>query len=198
MQRLIALLFAAGAVSPALAAAQTKPGTEVPNKALTVCDVLSAPLKYDGRMVKIRGRMSGTDEGQWLVGDDCPGVVVTEGHVWSSSIALEPPTINPALRLHPVDFKYDLDWEFITEGKARELRRSLPDRCMVFTYTGMFETRADWHSAKHVYPNGTFMYMGFGHLGESPGQLLLKSEDDVKAVPGCSDKDQPLEAMPKK
>jgi len=36
------------------------------------------------------------------------------------------------------------------------------------------------------YADGTSRYAGFGHLGEAPGQLLLKSEDDVIVTPGCA------------
>jgi len=56
----------------------------------------------------------------------------------------------------------------------------------MFTYTGMFETRGDWASAQMRYADGTSRYAGFGHLGEAPGQLLLKSEDDVIVTPGCA------------
>jgi len=57
---------------------------------------------------------------------------------------------------------------------------------MTFTYTGLFETRPDWSSAKLHYANGSWRYVGFGHLGEAPGQRLLRSEDDVTVTPGCN------------
>jgi len=181
-----------------LTAGQVKPQEAAPSRVLTVCEVLSAPLKYNGRMVTIRARIEGTSEGTWLIGDDCPGVFVTEEHVWSSSIFLGMPTMPAQLRLHQVDFQYDWDSGSRTNAKAEDLRKSVPDRCLMVSFTGMFETRTDWSHAKAVYPNGTWKYLGFGHQGGSPGQLLIKSEDDVEAVPGCTDKSHPPESAPKK
>ncbi|MGD0047684.1 MAG: hypothetical protein ABSE42_11765 [Bryobacteraceae bacterium] len=198
MTHCIRLLIAAGTAGVLLTAGQVKPQDAAPPRVLTVCEVLSAALKYDGRVVKIRGRVEGTSEGAWLIGDDCPGVFVAEGHVWGSNISLEMPTMPAPLRLHQVDFKYDWDSESRTEAKYSALEKSVPHDCLAFTYTGMFETRTDWSHAKAVYPNGTWKYIGFGHLGGSPGQLLLKSEDDVEAVPGCTDKSSPPEGMGKK
>jgi hypothetical protein len=168
-----------------LTAAQVEHRDEAPSRALTVCGVLSAPLKYDGRIVQIRGRLEGTSEGAWLAGDTCPGVFVTEGQVWPSHLFLGAPDMPAPLRLHHVDFSYDFDSERRTMAKASALLKSVPARCLVFTYTGMFETRADWSRAKAVRPDGTWKYLGFGHLNGSPGQLLVKSEDDVEAVPSC-------------
>jgi len=61
-------------VSPVLSAQST----------LTVCDVLSKPLSYDGKLVRIRGEIVGTDEGTWFKGEECPRVMVTDGQVWDS------------------------------------------------------------------------------------------------------------------
>jgi hypothetical protein len=198
MTHCIRLLIAAGTTGVLLTAGQVKPQDAAPSRVLTVCEVLSAPLKYDGRIVTMRGRVSGTNEGVWLMGDDCPGVFVTEGFVWKSSIALSMPTIPAPLRLHQVDFEYDWDSGSRTNAKAAALRKSVPDRCLMVIYTGMFETRVDWSAAKLVYRDGSWKYAGFGHQGGSPGQLLLKSEDDVEAVPGCTDKNHPPVGAPKK
>jgi hypothetical protein len=95
------------------------------------------------------------------------------------------PTIPSNLRLHSVDFTYDWQSSKRVDAKYHRLLRSGPRDCMVFTYTGLFETRRDWSTAKVTYPNGTSKVMGFGHLNDAPAQLLIKSSDDVSLVPNC-------------
>ena len=155
---------------------------------LTVCDILTTPLKYDGQLVRIRGSIGATDEGTWFVDDSCSGILVTEGHIWPSQIALVMPDIRSELRLHSVDFQFDWESERRIRSKYAQLRRTVFDECISRTYTGLFETRRDWSKTKVMYRNGTRRLIGFGHLGESPGQLLLKSEDDVAAIPKCEAK----------
>jgi hypothetical protein len=155
---------------------------------LTVCDILSTPLRYDGQLVRIRGSIDATDEGSWFVGESCSGIVVTEGHVWPSQIALVMPDIRSELRLHSVDFQFDRESERRIDRKYAQLRRAVSDECLSWAYSGLFETRRDWSEAMVIYFNGTRRLIGFGHLGESPGQLLLKSKDDVAAIPKCKAK----------
>jgi hypothetical protein len=95
------------------------------------------------------------------------------------------PTLPLPMRLHSVDFTYDWDARHRLDIKYKRLRKRVPQACLVFTYTGLFETRTDWSASKMRYANGTFKYAGFGHLGGAPAQLLLRSEDDVEAIPNC-------------
>ncbi len=175
------------------AAGQEAPGSPP----LSVCEVLSDPLKYDGRIITIRDTGGATDEGAWLSSSACPGVFTTGGYRWPSMIALEVPTLAPPLRLHPVDFEYDWAAGKKFERKYRRLHRRLPDDCLRFTITGLLETRTDWSPFKRVYPNGIWEYTGFGHLGAAPAQLIMKSQDDVDTIPGCSAKPGQQSAAPK-
>jgi hypothetical protein len=155
---------------------------------LGVCEALSQPLKYDGQFVQIRGRVEGTDEGGWLVGDECPGVFVTdEHHVWPSVISLATPTSTKlgSTRIHPIDFEFDAESDRRIDAKYRELRTRVPDKCIFLTYSGLFETRRDWANAVARFPNGTTKVIGFGHLGTAPAQLILKSADSVEVIPDC-------------
>jgi len=165
--------------------AQTEDHSPAASHVVTVCEALSAPLKYNGHVVTIRGRVDSTDEGTWLVGDGCPGIFVTAGYAWPSVISVAMPTIPAPLRIHQVNFKFDWESRRKVEAKSEELQKSAPPRCLEFTYSGLFETRVDWSDAKLRYTNGTWKYAGFGHLGDAPAQLLLKSEDDVAVVPDC-------------
>src|SRR5258706_1418066 len=70
--------------------AVTTPGS------LSVCQVLANPIRYDGGIVRIRGKVVGTDEGAWLSSDDCPGIFNTDGRPWPSLISLDMPPL-PAI-----------------------------------------------------------------------------------------------------
>lgn len=175
----------------AAADAQTREAPRV-SSVLTVCQVLADPLTYDGHTITLRGPVQGTDEGTWLVGDYCPGVIVTEGHVWPTVVALVAPPLPPSLHLHSVDFDYDRESERKMAAKYVQLQKSgIPKECIYETFTGLFETRRDWSAAKLVYADGTSKFAGFGHLGQAPGQLILRSVDDVVAESGCSKAVQP-------
>ena len=80
---------------PAWSQAQSRSGTPVP-PVVPVCDVLRAPLEYDRRLARIGGRLGGTEEGRWPVG---------EGVAYRYSLTV------PGYRgvLHPPDCKLDED-----------------------------------------------------------------------------------------
>jgi hypothetical protein len=119
------------------------------------------------------------------VGDDCPDVFVTEGHAWPSLISLEVPG-NP-VQLHSVDFNYDFASQKRLISKYRRLKQRVSEDCIAWTYTGVFETRKNWTGAeaKTIEPS---RLRGFGHLNAAPGQLILKSANDITAIPNCAPK----------
>ena len=177
-------LLAAAALA-CMGPVQARSGSGAPGPpVVTVCDLMRTPLEYDGRLIQVRGRLSGTDEGEWLFGDGCPGALVTDGHVWPTAIWLTAPDHRGVL--HAPDFKLDEDSGRRFNRSYKRLRRRLPEQCIVSTLTGLFETRRDWSQFKRAYPSGTWAFTGFGHLGEAPGQLVIKSEDEVAVVPNCS------------
>lgn len=122
--------------------------------------------------------------------------MTANGHVWNSSISLSKAPGEPDLRLHTVDFTFDQEAARRVAARYKKLRRHVPDACLAYTFTGLFETRADWSNAKMVYRDGTVKYRGFGHLGGSPAQLFIKSEDDVEQIPGCTAKGTTEHAAP--
>jgi hypothetical protein len=187
IRKILALLLGSFAL---LASGQSRKPAETKPAVLTVCEVLTHAVEYDGQLIRIQGNVGATDEGNWLVDEKCPGAVITEGYVWPSQIALVMPDIRPELRVHSVDFRFDWDSARRTKKKYWQLRRTTTDECMRWTFTGLFETRKDWAKARLTYPNGTWKFLGFGHLGESPAQLLMKSNDDVTAIANCRPKNE--------
>ncbi len=105
----------------------------------------------------------------------------------ASLISVEVPG-NP-LQLHSVDFNYDFASQDRLTSKYKQLKRRVSEDCIAWTYTGVFETRQNWTGAeaKTIDPS---RLRGFGHLNAAPGQLILKSADDVSAIPNCTAKPQ--------
>jgi hypothetical protein len=172
---------------PATSAVAQVPRADPTGHLFGVCEVLASPLRFDGSVIRVRGKVGSTDEGEWLVGDECRGIFVTGAVEWPSEIALVMPTIPPSLRLHSPDFTYD--WakgKRIDAKRSRLLRSGGSPDCLMFTLTGLFETRREW--VKHKYPDGTSKFIGFGHQNEAPAQLLLKSSDDVELIQNCKAK----------
>ena len=141
-----------------------------------MCDLLKDPSKYDGRLVQVRDHTIGTSEGVWFVSQECPGVFVTEGYEWDGLISITYPGNFDA---HPVDFRLNLESRRRLKKKYARVRRQAKPECVEWTLTGLFETRTTW---KH---NVNGVPIGFGHQGQAPAQLIVKSEDDVAAIPNC-------------
>jgi len=184
------------ALYPLLATAQVadkeKPAT-LPT--VSVCDLLSHPAQYDGKLVKLRAKTRGTDEGSWFVGEGCEGIFVAQGFVWPSDIAMAaapgPDAPRSASYLHKVDFDFDNESWQKTMRKVQLLPRIGPSECLIFTYTGMFETRPEWYKDESSRLIGTTTFGGFGHLGGAPAQFIPKSFDDVEVLSNCASTPSP-------
>jgi hypothetical protein len=150
---------------------------------LSVCEALSHPEKYDGRIVRIRDQVVGTSEGTAFFGEACPGVFVTNGKVWPSGIAWTMPTSGTII--HKVNFTFDWESSKEVDKKWRKLRKRYPDRCIAATYTGMFESWSEATAKKADSSGHLWVIPGFGHLDAAPAQLVLKSADDVAPVTNC-------------
>lgn len=153
---------------------------------LSVCEALSHPADYDGKIVRIRDRILSTEEGVSFFGEHCPGIYVTEGKVWPSAITWTMPTQTDTI-LHPVDFSFDWSTHEKLRKRAEEIGKQNPGRCIALTYTGMFEVWTK-KNARKPYRNGWIEIPGFGHLNAAGAQLVLKSADDVEVIPNCTAK----------
>jgi hypothetical protein len=146
---------------------------------------------YDGRVVTIQSHITGTMEGEWLDSDACSGAVKEDDYTWGTMISLE--NAFTAAKIHPIDFEEDQRSAARVEEKYRKLRRRsplylwlrprVPGQCIEFILTGQFGTRREF--SKMTYRDGSFLYIGFGHGGQAPAQLVIKSTEDVVVRPGC-------------
>ena len=140
-------------------------------KTITVCEVLKDPVRYNGKMVAVRGRVVSTGEGTWLIGEGCTDTIETAGYKWSASIWLES---RKGEALHEVDFSRDE----VAFTKFAALLKSKGDdgsKKLVATYLGLFETYEDLAQRIVKYPSGELKGVGFGHLDSAPGQLIVRS-----------------------
>ena len=181
------LAFLAGIALMATANGQVV-ADDVPSWPLvSVCQVLAAPQTFDGKLIRLRGAVTETDEGSFLSGERlCPNIYKINGHRWPSLVARVDP--EDPRHLHDPHFAYDAKSEAGPSAKYALLRKTHPDRCVLWTEAGLFETRADWSRSRITYPDGSSKYVGFGNDGIAPAQLLLKSVVDVEVDPKCRPK----------
>jgi hypothetical protein len=174
---------------PSAASGQQKGADRRVQGPLTVCEILSHASEYDGQMVQVRARLNSTGEGSWLIGEGCDGVFVAAGKVWPSWIAVGIPPVRDRPEshssLHTVNFYFDWESYERFQRKAALLRQGAAAECLEGIYAGMFETRTDWASATQTYSDGSTRVFGLGPQGAAPGQLIPKSYDDIRQIPGC-------------
>jgi hypothetical protein len=155
-------------------------------KTLSVCDVLRDLPKLNGQIVAVRGAFVATDEGWWLEADNCRDGLQTGDFKWPSHLWLTSPqaiaSMDPRLKetqrtawgLGEIGFRQDKRAfaEFFATVKQRSSDQ--PVR-IVATFLGLLETYKDLTLRIRRYPSGVVAGYGFGHLGASPAQVVLKS-----------------------
>ncbi len=151
------------------------------SKAISVCDVIKDPLRYNGKMVAVRGYLAQTDEGAWLAEDDCPEPLkAVSGFTYRNLIWLQ--SAESPLALHRVDFTLDEKALEQVFRQAERLNRGPKDRLRI-TYVGLLETWGNIRSCTFIGGDGKEHPGGFGHLGAAPAQLLVKTAKDPEVVP---------------
>jgi hypothetical protein len=166
--------FSAGTVF--LAAYLWLPGSaaQSADPPLTVCELLKDRVKYNGKMVVVRGEVDSTSEGGWLIDESCAEPLEISGLTLGRDIAL----VSTVSAVTPVNFKYDLQAEERLQREFKKLKVK-PGQVHIFvTYEGVFETRPDSELTC-----GDIRVCGFGHLGGSPAQLVVKTERDLTVTP---------------
>lgn len=143
---------------------------------LSVCELLADRMKYNGQMVTVKGEGDATSEGTWLSDESCRGAVTIGGRSWGKEVAL----VSPDFAMKPVDFQYDDQAEERLQREFKKLKVNRKTVRVFVTYEGLFETRPDSELQCE--------YCGFGHLGGSPAQLVIKTKRDLVVKPRQSNK----------
>ena len=134
---------------------------------LSVCDVVASdPTKLNGKIIKVRGVLIGTQEGLWL-GGECKSQLVTKGVTWSNLLSIY---------VDGSDESIMRSWGSITV-KRRQLHAVAADKTWL-TIIGRLETRLSMDQEVQETPHG-WVKLGFGHLNESPAEINFISVEDV-------------------
>jgi hypothetical protein len=144
---------------------------------VTVCEVLRGLPFYNGKTLIVVGKKSAGSEGSWL-SQDCPTNLVSDGVEWGSDISLTyvVDTTKTAPTL-PNDFMWD-DEGLI--GKLNEVKASTK---LTSVDRGEYIYEDQWVAVfgrleknvpleTNVNRVGQRLRQGFGHLGDSPAQLV--------------------------
>lgn len=166
------LVFALVLVSRMIAQDKDQ-GPAPEKKTLSVCDVLSSPMKYNGQFITIRGVSEGTEEGWWIsAGKTCATPRTTHGYTWPSMIwvqAVGGPIANPR-----ATFQTNQSAISKVDREVRLMHADPKTDRIWLTFSGIFETRE--FTTKDVgKADGQWRTAGYGHLGSAPGQLLLNT-----------------------
>jgi hypothetical protein len=156
------------AIVIALQAASSERPARVP-MTLSVCDVLADdPTKLNGKVIKVKGLLGGTDEGTWLTAE-CTTHLVTKGLAWGNDLSVY---------IDGSDQKTLRSWEKVGQ-KLKQLRANLGQDRIWVTIVGRLETRASMDDEVVQMPYG-MARAGFGHMGGSPAEINVISVEDVR------------------
>jgi hypothetical protein len=124
-------------------------------------------------MVTLIGRWSATDEGAWLE-SDCSSAIRTGDYLWPNSIWLEYDPSSPSAFEGEMPVNLAAAKSEIEKAKKRKEPFGGKDKWAIVY--GRFETHDELRTA--VAGDGVSVYgVGFGHLNESPAQVVHKSKD---------------------
>lgn len=173
----------------AIAAVAGAQKTEAP-ETINVCDLLRNPVKYNGKVVDIRGVYFPGGHGLYLQGDNCEGVLVTKGYKWSSLVYLplsaatysrNGDVLSEEKRLDDEKVRRALDETAAMmasearKGNGAELSR------FIVTYRGLLETLDNFDREVGRAPDGRWVANGFGPGASAPAQLFINSVKSVVA-----------------
>jgi hypothetical protein len=187
MDSTVRLRFQAGFICSTLLSitvAYGQTNTNEPIKVLTVCDVLLGGADFNGKTVAVLGRFAGSEEGQWLVEDECVRKVEVNGAARESSVWLVPRgSPSQATPGTPALDQDSLKIKLEQAGKTTKLGKHPQYQCTVSVKSivpvkgeksecGYSELPDQWAIAYgKVETMGDRRY-GFGHLGGSPAQVF--------------------------
>jgi hypothetical protein len=154
-------------------------GGEASESTVDACALLSAPIRWNGRLVRARGiiEFQGGEEGwPWLVSDQCPPIVQVGKGRFSNAIVMQHPE-NKRLLVHRVDYATDEDaYERLAKLFAKKARTAR----VAATVVGVFEVRTPTGNSK-----GEPAIGGFGHLGGVAAQIIVKTITDMQVISGA-------------
>ena len=168
----------------AIAVAFGQTQAEEPVKVVTVCEILLGGAEFNGKTIAVLGRFAGSDEGQWLLEDECVRKVEVNGAAWKSSVWLERRG-NPsqATSSAPTLNQDSLNAKLEQAGTTTKLGKHVQYQCTVSfedgkagkTECGFPEVPDQWVVAYGRVETMADRNYGFGHLSRSPAQVFVQA-----------------------
>jgi hypothetical protein len=144
-----------------------------PLPTMRVCELLGDdPTKLNGKTVKVRGLLTASDEGIWLLGE-CKTHLVTKGFIWANHLSVYVEVFNEATAR---------SWDEMNLKLRRLHADASKDRIWV-TLVGRIETRQSMDDEVIGTPPGPVRPIGFGHLNGAPAEINVISVEDVTLEP---------------
>jgi len=152
-----------------------------PPKAMTVCELLREPSKFNGKKIAIRGLYVPYEHGLYLRGEGCEMMPITKGRDWPAVISVV--LSDEQMRRRGIDpGRFAAAESAITMAKLRATGARGGEAKIArvrITYVGLFETRDSFDGHPEKQADGRAVESGFGAGGAAPGQLFVDSVRDI-------------------
>ncbi len=154
-------------------------------RTISVCELLSRRIDYNGKMIKVRGEVKGGGHGVWLVADtNCDFRVVTDSVVWPNYIYLTYPSPKKEHGEMYAEFVVDADSVAAAERTIQRAGFQEGKDRIFQTFIGRFVTYGDLRLRSNAGTPGS-RRVGFGPVGlDAPAQILIKEILETKLVRG--------------
>ncbi len=172
MTRWLVLAAAVGVAAGILSATQRGKAPQTERQYL-VCEVLADLKTLNGKIISVRGTVTGGGQGAFLVGK-CPSHLVVNGFTWPDAIWLAFPSRSG------IPFEADLAAYQRAQATVNGLHPRDGDE-VVMTYVGIVETD-DLAKRTFLDRQGKPVGIGFGAQNVAPAQLTIKTVRDATVV----------------
>jgi hypothetical protein len=170
----VAFLLAAGASMASSQQAQ-------PTSTLTACKLFQDLLAYSGKMITVRGRLEITRHG-WFLGpaEACPHRFIVGGKVWPNGLSID--LAGSSVVSPPVSFDLDKARVDRMDDLLSFLKGRTPQEAgvvIIATFTGELRTGRIVKEMLGPVPISEHYTGAFGHGGECPAQLVIKTVEEI-------------------
>lgn len=157
---------------------------------IPICELFQDLTAWKGQRIAVRGEVTGTSEGSWLVGR-CKGGFYTNGYRWPVSLSFAGPayyasSIEPFIRVK----------EPSTPPKGLTDFRGRQNVVRSATYIGRLRMRDKYVAVCRE--DGDYITFGFGHLGAAAAEIVVDEIRDVELTkrPAAEDVEEERNCQP--
>jgi hypothetical protein len=139
----------------------------------SICEIVRKPDSYDGKLVEVTATESGTWEGSWLLDTHCDEAFwFTTPEIAAEIASITGDTTTPKAHFRVVEDDEYKGFAQYANATVENLQREYD---VTGTFVGLVQRRKDFKRSPNGYANG------FGYLGSSEFQFVLRSVSNIKA-----------------